>query len=201
VTVPGGCSPRLWRRGRGVHRGAYRNAEWTPLASCLRDEHPAHRHRDPRRRPLLNPAGQLTSRLRPQRHRAVDTGRVPTGILLRDPPHRHQSVGLASQHQPLQTADLTQLPIPRRREDPLPQTPYFLLGCAPINQVQSSRPFSGPFTAIVVAASNLPIGSSAVVIVTFTGSPDPRQRPLGPRQPPLSGRLSTTTSGSLAMTP
>lgn len=64
---------------------------------------------------------------------------------------------------------------------------------------QSKRSSSGPFTATGVAASNLPIGSNAVVIATSTDSPDPRQRPFGPGQASLSGRLFETTSGSLAM--
>ena len=40
------------------------------------------------------------------------------------------------------------------------------------------------------SASNLPFGSSVIVIVSVTGSPDPRQRPFGPRQLPVSGQLS-----------
>lgn len=55
---------------------------------------------------------------------------------------------------------------------------------------QSSGLSSGPFTATVVPASNMSVGSSATVIVTFTGSPDPRQRPFRPGQQSLSGRLS-----------
>jgi hypothetical protein len=66
---------------------------------------------------------------------------------------------------------------------------------------QSNRSSSGPFTATAVAASNVPIGSNVVVIATSTDSPDPRQRPFGPRHQSLSGRLSPTTSRSLVAPP
>lgn len=47
----------------------------------------------------------------------------------------------------------------------------------------------------MAAASNMSVGSSVAVIATFTGSPDPRQRPFGPGQASLSGRLPTTAAG------
>jgi hypothetical protein len=43
--------------------------------------------------------------------------------------------------------------------------------------------------------SNLPFGSSVIVIVCLTGSPDPRQHPFGTRHQPVSGQLSRTASG------
>ena len=63
---------------------------------------------------------------------------------------------------------------------------------------------AGPFTATVVAASNLSVGSGVIVIFCCLGSPD-RVSPLSrPSTGPVSGRLSTTTSwraGHLAWFP
>src|SRR5215510_22504 len=53
---------------------------------------------------------------------------------------------------------------------------------------QSRTSPSGPFTA--AAAPNLPIGSGASNHQVHTGSPDPRQLPFGPGNPPVSGQLS-----------
>jgi hypothetical protein len=73
---------------------------------------------------------------------------------------------------------------------------------------QPGGPPSGPFTTTATAgaacaapavcavmASSLPFGSSVIVIVSVTSSPDPRQHPSGSRHQPVSGQLSGTASG------
>src|SRR6266487_6320789 len=55
------------------------------------------------------------------------------------------------------------------------------------SRTASSGPFAAPPTG--AAASNLPIGSDPYDLVSFTGSPDPRQRPFGPGHQPVSGQL------------
>ena len=70
----------------------------------------------------------------------------------------------------------TRLEVPRLRcrEDPLPQTPYVVLGGRQSIASQSRRSSSGPFTTATapaspppsVMASNLPFGSGVVVIVS-----------------------------------
>jgi hypothetical protein len=51
-----------------------------------------------------------------------------------------QRVGVRPQHQPLQVPDLGQITGPRRREDPLPQTPYVPLGRVPIDLRPAQKP-------------------------------------------------------------
>ena len=68
-----------------------------------------------------------------EHHLPVDTRRLAASIELRHPPHAHQRVRARAEHQLLQVADLLQVPCLRRREDPLPQTPYVLLRCTPVN--------------------------------------------------------------------
>jgi hypothetical protein len=55
-----------------------------------------------------------------QRDLPVDTRRLAASVALRDLPHAHKRVAVASQHQLLQVADPFQVPLPRRLEDPLP---------------------------------------------------------------------------------
>jgi hypothetical protein len=61
---------------------------------------------------------------------------------------------------------------------------------------QSKSSPSGPFAApLSGAVSNLPFGSSAIVISLSTGSPDPRQHPFGSQQRLVSGQLYAATGG------
>ena len=155
------------------------NGERALLPIRLRDEHPARGPGRPRG-PLLHPPGQLRLVPRLQHDLAVKGRRHPASIQLRYPPHASQRVTAGTQHQLLQTTDLRQVPVPRRREDPLPQPPYVPLGNGQFTWSQPGAPPSGPFTAAAATASNLPFGSSAVITTTSTGSPNPRQRPFRP---------------------
>ena len=115
--------------------GDHRYPEWTLLSVGLRDEHPTGGPGHPRRRLVLHPADQLGLRLGPQRGPAVHARRLAASVDLRHSPNAQQSVRSGAQHQPLQTSDPLQVPFLRRREDPLPQTPYFPLGPVPVHLV------------------------------------------------------------------
>src|SRR5215211_5551303 len=115
--------------------GDHRYPKWTLLSVGLRDEYPTCGLGRPRRRPLLDPTGQLGLRLGPQRGPAVDARRLTASVDLRNPPNTQQSVRAGTQHQPLQTTDPLQVPFLRRREDPLPQALYFPLGPVPVHLV------------------------------------------------------------------
>jgi hypothetical protein len=84
---------------------------------------------------LLDPPGQFHPIWPPQCGAAVHP-RGPSPLVdLRDPTGSDQRVRPGPQHQPLQAAHLAVLARPRRREDALPQAPYFRLGPAPVNLV------------------------------------------------------------------
>ena len=89
------------------------------------------------------------------------TRRTLTSVFARD-----RSINFCRLRTRLQVACL------RRREDPLPQTPYALLTGTPINSVPGKDSSSGPFAAATAAASNLSFGSGVSIIFLFTGSPD-----------------------------
>jgi hypothetical protein len=103
---------------------------------------------------------------RPRRRPSVHPGRLAASVDLRHPTRRHQGVAAGTEHQLLQTSNFLQVPVPRRREDPLPQPPYVVLL---VRQSMASQPgtsSSGPFTpraaiatakAIAVIVSNLPL--------------------------------------------
>ncbi len=113
----------------------HRNPERALLAACLRDEHPPDRQGLPRRRLLVYPHDQ--SRLVAGRRDdlPINPCRQATSVLLRHPAHAQQRVGTRAEHQLLQVADLLEVPCLRRREDPLPQTPYVVLDRTPINRM------------------------------------------------------------------
>jgi hypothetical protein len=97
---------------------------WYPeralLAACLGDVHPL----DGTGSPEGTVAMQARCQRRPipgrQCDLPVDTRRLAASVALRNLPHAHQRVAVASQHQPLQVADPFEVPLPRRLEDPLP---------------------------------------------------------------------------------
>ena len=121
--------------------GDHRNAERAPFsrAAPLRDIHPPDRTGHPRSGPVLHPIGQVHLGRRGHHHRPVDARRLAASIELGHPPHAHQRVGAGPEHQLLQVADPFEVPRLRRREDPLPQTPYGLLGCPPAHSVPARR--------------------------------------------------------------
>ena len=156
---------------------------------------------------MLHPVGQF-GLLRGQQHDpAVDARRLAASVDLRHPPHAQQRVGAGPEHQLLQIADPLEVPCLRRREDPLPQTPYVVLDLPPVDRQPVEelvlRSVHHPRTAatggspsmIVVMASNLSFGSGVCRHRFFTGSPDPRQHPFGSGHQPVSGRLSETAGG------
>jgi hypothetical protein len=63
---------------------------------------------------------------------AVHPGRQTSSVDLGDPPNRQQRVRPGPQYQLLQVPDPFSVSHLRRREDPLPQTPYVLLLGTPI---------------------------------------------------------------------
>ena len=118
----------------------------------LRYVHPLDRPGLSRLRPVLHPVGQLGLLRGSQRDLAVDAGRLAASVDLRDPPHADQRVGAGAEHQLLQIADLVQVPCLCRREDPLPQTPYVILGLLPVDRQPVGDSSSGPFTTARPAA-------------------------------------------------
>ena len=121
---------------QGLQRpvGDHRNAERSLTPVGLRYEHPLDGLGFPRFSAAVQPVGQLGLRLWQQRRLAVDARRLAASIDLRHPPHAQQRVGAGAEHQLLQIADLGQVPCLRRREDPLPQTPYVVLDLVPIDR-------------------------------------------------------------------
>src|ERR1700752_2436442 len=101
--------------------------ERAPLAACFRDVHASDRLGLERLGIVLDPVDQLHLGLGGQHDLAVDACGQTTGVALGHPPHAHQSVGAGAEHQPLQPADLREVPGLRRREDPLAQPPYLSL--------------------------------------------------------------------------
>ena len=114
----------------------HRNPQRTLLvAACLRDEHSLDRQGVPRRRLVMDPRDQL--RLVPGSHDdlPVDARRQAASVALRHPAHAQQRVRARTEHQLLQIADLLEVPCLRRREDPLPQTPYAVLDRTPVDRM------------------------------------------------------------------
>ena len=139
-----------------------------------------------------------------QRDLTVDASRLAASVELRDPPNAHQRVRPATQHQLLQITDLCQVPCLRRREDPLPQTPYVLLDLPPVDRRSSPGNALGSVHRTVGTGQRLappavspwrptcPSVPASLSTKLFTGSPGPRQHPFGSGQPPVSGQLSET---------
>ena len=133
-----------------------------------------------------------------QHDHAVDPGRLAASVDLRHPPHAHQRVAAGTEHQLLQVADLLQVPGLRCREDPLPQPPYVLLdlaasprGPSPGNRppVRSPRQRRRCRARASVIGVQLAPRFRRHGQLFPAGSPDPRQHPFRPGQPPLSGQL------------
>ena len=145
---------------------------------------------------MLHPAGQLGLRLGPQRGLAVDARRLTTSVDLRDPPNTQQSVRAGPQHQPLQTTDPLQVPFPRRREDPLPQTSYVLLDPIPVQLV--------PVGKVVLRSVHHDLCRGVQLARRFQHHRHrhlhrltrPASAPFRPRHQPLSGQLIQTPAGS-----
>ncbi len=68
-----------------------------------------------------------------QRDLSIDPGRLTASIALGRLPHADQRVAPAPQQQLLQVPDRGQVPVLRRREDSLPQSPYVVLMVPPID--------------------------------------------------------------------
>src|SRR6516165_4068762 len=111
----------------------HRDTEGPLLPAGLRDIHPPDRTGRPRFGLVLQPPGQVSPVLRGQHYLPVDTRRLAASINLRHPPHADQRVRPGPEHQLLQVADPLEVPRLRRREDPLPQTPYVLLSRTPVH--------------------------------------------------------------------
>ena len=74
-----------------------------------------------------------------QHHLTVDTRRAAPSVDLRDPPHAEQRVRPGTEHQLLQVPDPFEVPCLCCREDSLPQTPYVVVDCPPVDR----RPVAG----------------------------------------------------------
>ena len=121
-------------------------------------------------------------------------GRLAASVDLRDPPHAHQRGRPGPEHQLLQVTDPSQVPRLRCREDPLPQTPYVILGLAPIHSIParnnvlwSVRHHRGVQLAHRFRCPR----SSSLSRAHLTASAPFRARAPGP----VSGQLSGTASG------
>ena len=108
-------------------------------AAPLGDIHPPDRPGYPRFGPVLHPLSQVSPGLRGQRHLPVDARGHAASIDLGHPPHADQRVRPGPEHQLLQIADPLEVPRLRRREDPLPQTPYVLPGGTPVHLMPPTR--------------------------------------------------------------
>jgi hypothetical protein len=112
-----------------------RNAQRALPPAGLGHPRPLDRPGIPPGLPTLRPVGQLGLGLGQQRRHAVDPGGRAASVDLCDPPHRHQGVRAGAEHQLLQVADLLQVPFPRCREDPLPQTSYVAVDPPPVHGI------------------------------------------------------------------
>jgi hypothetical protein len=171
------------------------NPEWALLlrVPCLGNEHPLDRTGFPG----LGMAVQTLRQLHPfrggQRDLPIDARRLAASIALRDLPHADERVGAAAQHQLLQIADLLQIPVPRRLEDPLPQSPYVVLMGTPGDGVPVE---DGVLRSVhvegrhrdreAVSRHRCPTCPSVPALRrrSVKGSPGPRQLPFGPGRRP-----------------
>ena len=128
-------------RRQGLQRpvGDHGNPQAAPFPARFRDEHPLDRPGPPRGRAALQPGRHVGFLPACQHDPPVDPGRLAASVDLRHPPHAHQSGRTGPEHQLLQITDPSQVPRLRRREDPLPQTPYVILGLAPIHGIPARR--------------------------------------------------------------
>ena len=151
---------------RGPRSPESRAGAASPVA-CLRDVHPLDRHGLSTTRSVRCTctassalAGEVSATS------PVDPRGLAASVALRHLPHADQRVAPAAQHQLLQVPDLGQVPVLRRREDPLPQPPYVVLVAPPVDgvpvedrpPVRSLRSVSTP----IVMVSNLSFGSGVV---------------------------------------
>jgi hypothetical protein len=115
----------------------HRDSEWPQLRTISRlgDVHPLDRPGLPRSGLAVHPHRELGPGLGAQRELPVDPGRRAASVALRGLPHAQQRVAPAAQHQLLQVPDRGQVPVPRRREDPLSQPPYVVLVGPPVDGV------------------------------------------------------------------
>ena len=161
-TVPPTRAPA--HRGRQSLQGPIRddgNAERALAPVGLRYENPLNGPGRPRRWPVLRPVGQRGLLGGKQHRPAVDSGRLAARVDLRDPPHAHQGLRAGAEHELLQIPDSRQVSCLRRREDALPQSPYFVLGPLPVNR----QPGGGiVFRSVHHQASNLPFSSGSCSI-------------------------------------
>ena len=111
----------------------HRNPQRATAPVLLGHIHPPDRLGRPGTRSLLHPVGQIRLLGRHQRRLPVDPGGLAASVDLRHPAHAQQGVRAGSDHQLLQVPDLFQVPSLRRREDPLPQASYVVLGLAPVH--------------------------------------------------------------------
>ena len=110
-------------------------AERALLAVGLGDMHPPHRQGLPGRDGLVHPHRRRHPGRAVKSDDPVDPGRRAASIALGHLPHADQRVAPRPQHHFLQVPDLGPVPVPRRREDPLPQPRYVLLMDTPVHGV------------------------------------------------------------------
>ncbi len=113
----------------------HRNPQRSLLPTRFRDIHPLDRLHLPGRRVTVKLHRQRRLRRGCQRNLPIDARRLAARIRLRYPPHTQKGVRPAAQHQLLQVADPSQVPVLRRLEDPPPQPSYVVLDRAPRNRV------------------------------------------------------------------
>lgn len=87
----------------------------------------------------MDPDSHLRPGFRRQSHLPVDPGRPAPSIALRDLPDANQRVRPGPQHHLLQRPDLRPVLLPRRLENPPPQSPYIALVGAPVDGVPVQR--------------------------------------------------------------
>jgi hypothetical protein len=126
---------RVRRQGLQRPVGDHGNPQAAPFPARFRDEHPLDGQGPPRGRAVLQPGSHIGFLPACQHDPPVDPCRLAASVDLRYPPHAHQSARAGPEHQLLQVADPFEVPRLRCREDPLPQTPYGLLGCTPAHSV------------------------------------------------------------------
>ena len=102
----------------------------------------------------------------------------PGALLPRDPQNR--------------ACDFHRTRLKQAREDPLPQTPYVVLGLVPVNLVPVKEFVLRSVHHGSTVMSNLSFGSGVVGHHLSTGPPDPRQHPFGFGHAPVSGQLCGT---------
>jgi hypothetical protein len=115
--------------------GDHGYAEPATAPVALGHIHPPHRQGPPRGRAVLQPGGHGGLIPAGEHDAPVDPGCAAASVDLRHPPHADQRAATGPEHQLLQVTDPFQVPGLRRREDPLPQPPYVLLGPAPVHLV------------------------------------------------------------------